>query len=67
MDEGWTMSDKLLLRPAEVAEQIGFSRAKTYQLIAEGKIPSIKVGACVRVPMEALRAWIAQELAAKAS
>jgi excisionase family DNA binding protein len=54
---------RLLLRPTEVADALGFSRSKTYELIASGVIPSIRVANMVRVPVEALRAWIDQQLA----
>jgi excisionase family DNA binding protein len=50
-----------LLKPAEVAEQLRISRAKTYELIAANEIPSVKVGASVRVSTEALREWIAKK------
>jgi len=52
------MNEKLLLRPTEVAETLGFSRSKAYELIGAGVIPSIKIGASVRVPLDSLRAWI---------
>jgi len=52
--------DKLLLRPNEVAEMTGLGRSKTYELIAEGVIPSVKIGKCVRVPADRLREWIDQ-------
>jgi excisionase family DNA binding protein len=54
--------DRLLLRPAEAAEVLGISRGKCYQLIAERRLPSIKVGKSTRVPAQALREWIAAEL-----
>lgn len=57
-----TTSERLLLRPAEAAELIGVSRARAYELIAQGEIPSIKLGASIRVPMRALHAWIDQQL-----
>jgi excisionase family DNA binding protein len=50
--------EKLLLRPAEVAELIALGRSKTYELIASGLIPSIRVGRAVRVPADALRLWV---------
>ncbi len=53
--------ERLLLKPAEAGEALGVSRAKAYQLIASGAIPSVKVGSCVRVPIEALRQWIAAQ------
>jgi excisionase family DNA binding protein len=54
---------RLLLRPAEVAEAVGVSRAKAYELIAAGQIPSVKLGGCIRVPLAALEHWIAQQIA----
>jgi excisionase family DNA binding protein len=53
--------DKLALRPAEVAELIGLSRARTYQLIASGEIPSFFVGSLRRVAVDELRAWIVRK------
>jgi excisionase family DNA binding protein len=56
------MTDRLLLRPSEAGEAIGVSRSKAYELIAAGTIPSVKVGGCVRVPLDALKAMIARKL-----
>ena len=53
--------ERLLLRPSEVAETLGIGRSKAYELIAAGTIPSIRIGASVRVPAEHLRAWIAAQ------
>lgn len=62
--------DRLLLRPMEAAEAIGVCRSKMYELLASGEIPSIRIGgrvrASVRVPVDALRAWIERRLAADA-
>lgn len=55
--------DRLLLRPIEAAEAIGIGRSKVYELLASGEIPSIRIGGSVRVPVDALRAWIARQLA----
>ena len=57
--------DRLLFNPMEVAEQLRIGRSKAYELIASGQIPSIKVGASVRVPADALRRWISEQLDAK--
>ena len=54
--------DRLLLRPSEVADTLGIGRSKAYELIASGVIPSIRLGASVRVPADALRTWIARQL-----
>lgn len=56
------IAEKLMLRPTEAADALGVSRSKAYELIAEGKIPSVRVGGCVRVPVAALQAWIESEL-----
>lgn len=58
-----TMTDRLMLRPAEAAEAIGVSRAKGYEMIARGEIPSVEIGGVRRVPVEALRSLIARRLA----
>jgi excisionase family DNA binding protein len=58
-----TTTERLLLRPAECADAIGVSRSKTYDLIATGEIPSIRVGGSVRVPVAELREWIGRRLA----
>lgn len=55
------MTDRLLYRPAEVGEAIGVSRARAYELIAARVIPSIRIGTSIRVPVDALRAWVEQQ------
>jgi excisionase family DNA binding protein len=55
--------ERLLYRPAEVGELIGVSRARAYELIAANVIPSIRIGSSIRVPADALRTWINQQLA----
>jgi excisionase family DNA binding protein len=50
--------EKLLLRPAEVGELTGMGKSKTYELIAAGVIPSVRIGKSVRVPADRLRRWI---------
>jgi excisionase family DNA binding protein len=44
----------LLLRPAEAAKLLGMSRAKIYELMASGELPTIRFGRSVRIPREAL-------------
>jgi excisionase family DNA binding protein len=56
-----------MLRPGEFGEAIGVSRSKAYELIASGAVPSVKVGGCVRVPVEALKVWIGQQLTERAA
>ncbi|MBI2187320.1 MAG: helix-turn-helix domain-containing protein [Acidobacteria bacterium] len=59
------MTDRLMLRVIEAAEALGVSRAKAYELIAAGEIPSVRIGGCVRVPVAALKDWIARQLETK--
>ena len=51
----------LLLRPTEVAEQLGISRALAYKWIKDGILPTIRRGKAVRVPRGALLKWIEEE------
>jgi len=55
-------SQRLLLRPTEVADLISVSRSRAYELIADGTLPSIRMGGSVRIPADALRAWIDEQL-----
>ena len=50
--------DALLLKVPEVAEQLGISRAKVYELIAAGTLLSVKVGGCRRIRVTDLRAFV---------
>ena len=58
--------DKLLLRPIEAADAIGISRSKIYELLASGELPSIRIGGSIRLPVLALKEWIARQLAERA-
>lgn len=52
---------RLLLRTDEVVSATGLSRATVCKLIASGEIASIKIGRSRRIPVDALRAWIAKQ------
>ena len=54
---------KLLLRPEEAAQSLGLSRARLYELMAEGSIRSLKIGRARRVPIAEIKNWIDSELA----
>lgn len=51
--------DKLLLTPEEAAQALGIGRSKVYELLAGGRLTSVKIGTCRRVPAEALRQYVA--------
>lgn len=52
------MGERLLLRVEEVAEMLSLGRSKTYDLVATGVLPSVRLGRSVRVPADALRRWL---------
>lgn len=47
-------SKPLFIRPADAAKRLSVSLRKTYELIAEGALPSVKIGASIRIPLEAI-------------
>jgi len=50
--------DQLLLTPADVAQALGISRSKVYELMATGAIPSVKIGSARRIPADCLAAFV---------
>ena len=52
--------ERLLLRPVEAAESIGIGRTQIYELLSRGDLPSVRIGSSLRVPVEALRQWVAE-------
>jgi excisionase family DNA binding protein len=55
-------TERILLRPREVADLIGVSRTTAYDLINAGQIPSCRIGNLLRVPAAALRKLIAERV-----
>ena len=53
----------LLLRVSEAARLLSVSRAKAYEMIAAGELPSVRIGGkCIRVPARALEEWVEAQL-----
>lgn len=50
--------EKLLYRVPEVAEFLSLSRAKVYELLSAGTLPSVKVDGCRRVRADDLRDFV---------
>jgi excisionase family DNA binding protein len=50
--------EKLAVTVSEAAALVAVSRSSGYALVASGEWPSIMVGRSIRVPVEALRAWV---------
>lgn len=42
--------DKLLYTPVEAAHALGMSRSTIYLLMANGDVPSVRIGASRRIP-----------------
>jgi excisionase family DNA binding protein len=52
------MTEQRLLTVPEAANRLGVSRSKGWQLAQQGEIPVVRIGRSVRVPADALDAWI---------
>jgi excisionase family DNA binding protein len=50
--------DKLLLTPVEAASALSISRSKFYELLAAGRVRSVRIDGCRRIPVAALRAYV---------
>jgi len=54
------MTDPILLTPTEAARALGIGRSKLYELMQEGALESVHIGACRRIPTEAVAALVAR-------
>jgi excisionase family DNA binding protein len=50
--------EQMLMRAEEVAKALGLGRSKTYEMMASGALPVVRVGRAVRVPRAALEQWV---------
>jgi excisionase family DNA binding protein len=51
--------EPLLVGINDAAQMLGLSRSKLYELIAEKRIPLVKIGRSSRVPLPGLKAFTA--------
>jgi excisionase family DNA binding protein len=49
------------LKVPEVAEILRIARSRAYELVAEGEIPSIRIGRSVRVSRGELDRWLEEQ------
>ena len=56
--------EKLVVTVSEAAALTSVGRSTGYALVAKGEWPSITIGRSVRVPVEALRAWVERRMRA---
>jgi excisionase family DNA binding protein len=59
MDEVTRSREQLLFRPDEAAQRLGIGRTKVYELMAAGRLRSVKIGASRRVSATALAEFVA--------
>ena len=52
--------EKLLLSPTEAAKALGIGRWKLYDLMRQGRLRSIKIDGCRRIPTSALTEFVAE-------
>ena len=58
------MADKLLWSPDEAAELLGVSHATMAKLLADGTIPSFKLGRLRRISVTELEEWVQRQAGA---
>ncbi len=57
--------EPLAIRPKQLPEIVGLSRAQCYKLLADGTIPSVRTGRAILVPLDRLRRWLAEQAPAR--
>ncbi|HSK80810.1 MAG TPA: helix-turn-helix domain-containing protein [Thermoanaerobaculia bacterium] len=50
--------EKRWLNPVEAASALSISRSKLYELMAAGRIGSVRIDSCRRVPVRALQDYV---------
>ena len=53
--------EPLLVRVEEAARLLSLSRSTIYEMLDRGELPSVRCGAARRIPLAALRAWVARQ------
>ena len=52
--------EPLLIRVEEAARMLSLSRSTVYEMMDAGELPSVRRGTARRIPVTALREWVAQ-------
>ena len=52
------MTDPMLLTPSRPPPPLGIGRSKLYELMQDGILESVHIGACRRIPADALNSLI---------
>ena len=53
--------EPLLVRVEEAARILSLSRSTIYEMLDAGELPSVRRGAARRIPLAALREWVARQ------
>ena len=62
------MSDgREILRPGDVAEKLGVTPARVYQMCAASLLPHVRYGRAVRIPRQAWDSWLEEQNKAAAA
>ena len=61
MTTGARESESFLLTVEEAASLLRIGRNTCYELVRQGRVPSIRLGRLIRVPRHALVNWLGQE------
>lgn len=59
-DDAAPKTPRLLLTVEEAADALAISRTSLYVLLGRGEIPVVHIGRSVRVPVDALNAYVAR-------
>lgn len=55
---------RLALNKAEAARALGVSERQIEDMVASGQVPNVRIGRRVLLPVDGLRIWLANQLAA---
>ena len=61
MDRGGRSDDALLLKVPEAARLLRVSRNLVYELVAQGRLPHVRLGRRVLIPRQGLKDWIERQ------
>jgi len=53
---------KYFFNPMEVAAALSIGRSRTYEMLATGQIPSIRIGRSIRVPVDLFEKWVEERV-----
>ena len=62
MDRKLPREAPLLLDAVRAAEALAISPRKLWELTKSGAVPHIRVGRCLRYPVDELRRWIEEQM-----